>query len=376
MVGIEIFTEGMYYNLLDKITGILSYVSQLDITSKKGGDLKEKSITFFNDRKKEVEKIINSGDLKNKFLNHQFLDMYYKLRDLTDEGIGYYYNGLINYNSGGRNFEKFICQVYTEIFGEEFTEDDNTPFVLTFNDDRYFWVEPSYNIIGISNLHKSSLLSLPDLYHEIGHIIYGLPNVKETIIGDFPSFVKRKYQRVFNTIRNIDDKSKQEVREGQNLWNSDWLEEYCCDLLATYLAGESYAYANLKLSCFEDNNPFSYSYSHPSNDSRTKIIIMLLNKMGRDTSNISDIWKNYLSNQRSTQKHPYYSYLFYEDLLEELTNQFIKNIDKINLLSFIEQKREDKNPISKILNDAWHKILSNPSSYSEWEITTVNNLMQ
>lgn len=47
----------------------------------------------------------------------------------------------------------------------------------------HYWVHPQYEIIAVPTGEEKSLLNLPDLYHETGHLIY--KQHEEDLLGTF-----------------------------------------------------------------------------------------------------------------------------------------------------------------------------------------------
>ncbi len=89
---------------------------------------------------------------------------------------------------------------------------------------------------------EHSLLNLPDMYHEIGHLLHsmfgGISCETSGIIID-KHFAKE-------IVRVQDDGTaaqlfKEKLEEAKYLWEASWLEEFTCDLVGTYMTGASYA---------------------------------------------------------------------------------------------------------------------------------------
>jgi hypothetical protein len=79
----------------------------------------------------------------------------------------YRYQVILKYGKAESYLNKKIKLIYDEIKCLQ-----SVPLVTTINNsDEYYWVHPQYEIIAVPTGEEKSLLNLPDLYHEIGHLI-------------------------------------------------------------------------------------------------------------------------------------------------------------------------------------------------------------
>jgi len=218
---------------------------------------------------------------------------------------------------------------------------------------------------------------LPDLFHEIGHLIF--LQYKQFLIGNIESEISRYYQEeIQRVVDEQRDTSLIDVfREKLARWINGWIEEFTCDLIATFLVGYSYAWTNLKLStlsCGKNKLYTDYS-SHPSDESRMRAVFIMLDKMGfkKETNNVVQSWKGFLNSVQNV-KPPYYNFIFPNVLIENLVINVLKGCNDIGLINFIEQANNIDNPISKILNDAWNKLLTQADSFEKWEKEIISKI--
>ena len=157
------------------------------------------------------------------------------------------------------------------------------PIVSTIsNHDYYYWAVPYFEIIALPSGEEHSLLNLPDMYHEIGHLLHSMFGGKSC---ELSAIAIDKYFAK-EVVRVIDDGTAAHFQEtlelAKYLWQSSWLEEFTCDLVGTYMTGAAYAWTNLKLLSTGHGSTkiFEYSQSHPADEARMRIIILMLEKLG------------------------------------------------------------------------------------------------
>ncbi|KMQ69208.1 hypothetical protein ACM39_03645 [Chryseobacterium sp. FH2] len=144
----------------------------------------------------------------------------------------------------------------------------------TSNHHLYYWTIPQYDIIFLPVGEEQILLNLPDMYHEIGHLLYAMFGGKSCEISAV------EIDRYFMGIKH---KNKEiEIKKINFLWCKKWIEEFTCDLTATYMIGPAYAWTHLKLLSneFGKTDIYKPSSSHPSDKARMRIIILMMDKLG------------------------------------------------------------------------------------------------
>ena len=355
------FIKAIFFDLTGRIEKMQENLASANIS-------KEVDTAFLNETRQlllglnnDITLLVESGDLEIEALASNNVIKYNTLYEalLTIELFRYLI--IINYGKAEEYFKKKIKRIYREINCLQ-----NPPLVTTIsNSESYYWALPSYDIIAVPTGEEQSLLNLPDLYHEMGHLIYNqyAQFLKGSIEQSLTKYYNTEIQRVVNEQRAAWLITF--FREKLNYWI-----EFTCDLIAVYLVGPAYAWTNLKLTTLSSgqNQIFIDSPSHPSDESRMRIIFFLLEKMGhtQELTEIKKSWEAFLSATANVVP-PNYQSIFPQTFLEELAENVYAGCKAIDLKSYKEQVDEHGIPVSKILNDAWEQLFANPSAFHQWE---------
>lgn len=106
-----------------------------------------------------------------------------------------------------------------------------------------------------------------------------------------------------------------------------------------------------------------------------RTIFIMLKQIGltKELKDLRDSWNTFL-NLIEAPIPDNYNYFFPDSLIKELTKNVYEGCLNIGLASYTEQLQEQANPISKILNDAWHQLRSNPQNYANWEKSVISKI--
>ncbi len=360
------FIKAIFFDLTGRIEKMQENLASANIS-------KEVDTAFLNETRQlllglnnDITLLVESGDLEIEALASNNVIKYNTLYEalLTIELFRYLI--IINYGKAEEYFKKKIKRIYREINCLQ-----NPPLVTTIsNSESYYWALPSYDIIAVPTGEEQSLLNLPDLYHEMGHLIYN--QYAQFLKGSIEQYLTKYYNTEIQRVVN-EQRAAWLItffREKLNYWIESWIMEFTCDLIAVYLVGPAYAWTNLKLTTLSSgqNQIFIDSPSHPSDESRMRIIFFLLEKMGhtQELTEIKKSWEAFLSATANVVP-PNYQSIFPQTFLEELAENVYAGCKAIDLKSYKEQVDEHGIPVSKILNDAWEQLFANPSAFHQWE---------
>ncbi len=361
-----LFVKGIFYDQSNRVAKMLSDLNDPGVNQEIDKSFLDKTVEMLEVLNAEIQVLINSGDLDIEPLAQYNIIRYntFHERLLTIELFRYLV--IINYGTPEEYFKKKINRIYTEINCLQ-----KQPIVTTIsNSENYYWALPTYDIIAVPTGEERNLLNLPDLYHEMGHLIYNQyePYLKDRIEMDINAFYNDEIHRVVDEQRDL--RLISFYRDKNSRWINGWIMEFTCDFIATYLVGPAYAWTNLKLTTLSSGKDGIYedSQSHPSDESRMRGIFHML-KMMRHSSKVAEIetsWQEFL-NATSNPIPSNYSFIFPKILIEKLATNVFAGCQTIDLRIYSSQVEKFGNPISKILNDAWHELFNNPSNFSRWE---------
>jgi len=268
------FIKAIFFDLTGRIEKMQVNLASASLSNEVDQVFLEETKQLLNGLNVDITTLINSGDLDIEALSSNNVIKYNTLHEalLTIELFRYLI--IINYGEAEEYFKKKIKRIYTEINCLQ-----NPPLITTIsNSESYYWALPSYDIIAVPTGEEQSLLNLPDLYHEMGHLIYNqyAQYLKGTIEQSLTKYYNAEIQRVVHEQRAASLITF--FREKLNHWIESWIMEFTCDLIAVYLVGPAYAWTNLKLTTLSSGKDqiFIDSPSHPSDEARMRAIFYLL----------------------------------------------------------------------------------------------------
>ncbi len=368
------FVIGIHFDLTSRVNKMLSKLKAGGFDADIPDDFLEKTISLLEGLLNDIENVVSSGDLEIEFLTSNNLIRYNTFHQRFQQIELYRYRVIVSYGKPEKYFNNKIKRIYDEINNLQ-----SPPLITTIsNSEDYYWAHPWYEIIALPFGEEESLLNLPDIYHEIGHLIY--KQYSNSLIASIEDQIKNYYQEQRQMV--LDHNKSPELisvfNELESNWLSGWLEEFTCDVIATYLVGEAYVWTNMKITAISgaDNAIYQPSISHPSDESRNRAIILalrFLNFDGIDVDSIQISWDDFLA-QMSNDEPLYYSYYFPNDILNVLVSKVIEGCRDILLIDYQAQSLADITPISIYLNQAWKLNRENPDLFSDWESEKIKEI--
>lgn len=361
-----LFIKGIFYDQASRITKMLFDLTSEEISKEMDKLFLDKTVQMLEELKSDIQFLLNSGDLDVHALSNYNIIKYNTFHERLLMIELFRYLVIINYGKPEQYFKKKINRIYTEVNCLQ-----KQPIVTTIsNSENYYWALPTYDIIAVPTGEERNLLNLPDLYHEMGHLIFNQYEtyLKGKIELNINQFYQAEIQRVVDEDR--DPKLISIFRDKSSRWISGWVMEFTCDFIATYLVGSAYAWTNLKLTTLSSGKDRIYTDipSHPSDEARMRGIFFTLRLMGHDAEvvEIENNWNEFL-NATNNPIPANYNLLFPQILIEQLANNVFTGCQTIDLRIYNEQLTKFGNPISKILNDAWQELFNNPDNFHTWE---------
>ena len=369
------FINGIFHELSGRVQKMLEDLHGRQSTSEVPKPFFQKTLSLLSELSKDVIAILISQDLTYEEFASNHLIKYNTLHERFLAIELYRYQAIVHYNKSEKYFNALIARIYEEVNCLQ-----SAPLVACIsNSDNYYWVYPIYDIIAVPFGEEKNLLNLPDIFHEIGHLLCG----QYIVFFKGQGKIDKALEEYFTVeIRNIElenrDKSRiPELKKTFEYWKDSWIEEFICDLVATYLTGPAYAWTNFKIASISnsDKGIFSFSSEHPSDERRMYAIIKMLEKMGykHEVETLKSSWQNFLVICTNT-RNPLYNLFLPVDIIDKLVDTVIDACNNIALVSCVEQSKNNGDPVSKLLNQAWIENLTQPKTFSDWEHAQIKGL--
>ncbi len=260
-----------------------------------------------------------------------------------------------------------------------------------------FYTHPDFNLIYSNFLEDESLLACPDFFHELGHLFFDCCGKKET----FESFLQSLQQYIKRLKRSNPfsfyshalwshfsgelSAEEQSFNMLEKTWEKHYLEEFACDMFATYLVGPAFGWTHLRLLLSDKSHlyypGFGQGSSHPANEARMRGILLVLEKLEDDSAlgiDLSQQWDEYrrmiqgvISNDGPNER---YALCYDDQLLEHLVDTVINCCEDNELVPYYNQPQKEQTNIASLMQMAWERFLDDPETYDQWETNMVDNL--
>lgn len=240
----------------------------------------------------------------------------------------------------------------------------------------YFFVRQDLDVIYMPRLESYFLLHLPDLYHEIGHVL--LKQVHHVLWEDFPRRVQEHFGRehLRGTLQNDPLASTGTYLYLADSWVNRWLIEFTCDIFATYSCGPAYGWSHMHLCASKGEVESIYHPSagedalHPADEARWRVIAHALGDMGfeAEAQEIERRWRSLvrsLGESEPTNFHIAYPMNVLEDMQRQI-QRGLMSLD-VTLYQTSSQGNGCEQRLSDLLNQAWTKFWQDPVKYADWE---------
>jgi hypothetical protein len=367
------FIKGLYHDFDCRVIRMIAILNGKTYHDDIQKSFVPNTIGYLEDLREVLQEKINNGDLEIETLAFNNMSEYNELNEFFQTIELARFEVITNYGAPEIYFNRKIVRIYDEIRHLSIP-----PILATIsNSESYYWVHPVFEVIGLPYGEENNLLNVPDLYHEIGHLIF----------KQYPDLVKDKISPVLDVYfkeqidRSYDEKTSDHYvpffNAKKKRWEESWIEEFSCDMIGTYLCGPAFGYANMKMAAINDGTKDVYtdSYSHPSDESRMRAVFFMLKKTGHESEfqKVKTSWEEFLSHTHNT-KHPDYKFIYPDNVLSALADVVFDYCKGIDLSQYSEQIKVHGNPVSKIVNDVWNELLDSPTSFEAFQKKMVQEI--
>lgn len=366
---IEQIDRGLYLKKL--IPHPLTY-SELESLAERCGNIIDKNIEYLMYLLKELEKR-NEDDLRDILRGFRMCKREIELVESYGIPALYYVTEEIGY------LNKLIFKIHQEI------NLPLTPPSVACISTSYYYFHPFTNVIFMPLGESNFLLHLPDVFHEIGHEVFynkeselRLKKINDSYleaVNELTNFYRELLTRKMR--ETGPEEIPRKIVHIHSQWKEYWIEEFFCDLFACYTLGPAYAWSHLHLAIKNTEDAYSLSKKHPSDDSRMKMLVIGLNKLGfkEETSVLLSKWSEmpFIANIEPVVE---YQYAYPTNLMEKIANLFLKGLRETGFQVLSPNKLENlkQHSIVKLLNQAWKIFWENPTIFRKWEEEEIKKL--
>lgn len=258
------------------------------------------------------------------------------------------------------------------------------PPTVTCLSHEYFSINTSLRLLEVPLAESDFLLHLPDLYHEIAHLLISTRNNPkisryQSEYGKFLALVSKHFEdeRIANKkLTGPREYMEQALIYFEYFWIRGWANEIFSDLFAIYTLGPAYAWSHFHLTAERGGDPYDIQVpgfmSHPPDQARMETMLIGLNLLNlKDQAvKIQKMWDEFIT-ATGTKPTPMYRRACPLELLEHAA---IHALEGTKLIGCHIIQKNTSSMIHDMLNNAWEKFWSNPATYHEWERGCINSL--
>jgi hypothetical protein len=242
---------------------------------------------------------------------------------------------------------------------------------------QYYWTFPEYSVIAVPAGEAESLLGLADLCHELGHM---LMNTHETsLLGTFPAILAAH-------VTNEEARMISEQRPPRYIadylahfrhWDEDWILEFACDMVGTYLAGPAFGFQHVRLCAGWAENAYyptlGQAAEHPADFARLEGIVAVIEMLNdpADAEAVREMWSRYTSVQGDVEPADYAT-CYPMALIRELAQVVVAGCRTLSIKSYQEAAATD---IIRVMIDAWDHFRADPDGHGAYEDAALRELI-
>jgi hypothetical protein len=245
------------------------------------------------------------------------------------------------------------------------------PLVGGFS-SQYYWTMAPFGIICVPAAEESTLLGLPDLCHELGHILLLQEEQRFTqqFLVELAAYVVDEQRRVVAGQRA----SQYTALYAQLLaqWRDQWLREFVCDMIATYLVGPAFGWQHIRLCAGGTRSAYRPAFGetaeHPADEARLRGVVAVLGCLGLGGAGreIETLWADYLR-LTGERRPPDYDRCYPDRLIQSLAVQTVAGCRAVGLRSIDQVANPHGDDIMGLIGEAWQRFLAEPGPYLQWE---------
>jgi hypothetical protein len=269
---------------------------------------------------------------------------------------------------------------YSYRFAKLFCEQIQYPYdppLVNAHSNVYYSSLAAVNMVSVPLSDDKHLLSTPDFVHELGHIVFA--HVWKDFTQRFMEYFQPYVEE--GKAKAADRAAPQVYQDHFDLLETSWdryVQEFFCDVFATYLVGPAYGWSHIRLVLSTQDElyhpTFGETGTHPADEARMRVILASLAEMGADTEaeQIREKW-GALTSIFVDKPDGEYAICYPDDILLKLSRQVLRLCRGLDLMPFFDQPK-DANNLPSLMQEAWEQFHRDPDSYPRWEAANTEAL--
>ena len=221
------------------------------------------------------------------------------------------------------------------------------------------------------------VLTWPDLYHEIAHIVVARdPNSVLVPCEDMTiSFFQGQFLEA--QAKNWPTASIELLTESMNDWLDGWLLEFCCDMIAAYCAGPAFGWCNWRLCSsrgLDSVEVYGGNPTHPADLARAQAVDVVLHQTGcgdESRAVLRDL--DHLIEVSPSEPLEGFELVYPMALIEGIAKTVINYCERSPLRGFIRGTR--RSGPTQDIHDAWIAFREAPDQFATRERTLSRELL-
>jgi hypothetical protein len=362
---VEAFLRGLLHDLAQRCALLRSRVAAIPADP----DVRDHALLAYQiveHVRRDVAQLVKDPSLGVPVLLRNHLHLYKRWNELASFVESYTLPYIERYAEADRRLTSLCRRL-----AEQVRWPTPLPLIAAFS-NQYYWTMPDLNLICAPATEGMTLLGLPDLCHELGHILL---HYEATFTGDFvrdlAAYIAHEQRRVAAQQRPPEYQRLYNLLFAQ--WHDAWLREFVADMVATYLMGAAFGWQHVRLCAGRSQGAYhpalGEAAEHPADEARLRGILAVLELMGAQEvrDGIDGLWHDYLAVSGET-KPTDYEVCYPQRLIESLARHTVEGCRALGLRGFDQLVAPLKaDDIPSLLSEAWQRFLADPQAYVDWE---------
>jgi hypothetical protein len=245
--------------------------------------------------------------------------------------------------------------------------------VVVASSTQYYWTLPYFALISVPAGEAGSLLGLPDLGHELGHLL--LVTHRDTLLADAEREITDDFASAIHDATSHAAPHIGGLAVAATQWRNEWLTEFACDVIATYLFGVAFALQHIRL-CALFGDPLwspglGQEAAHPADEARLAVAAASLRNLGvdEDAELAEETWAAFAA-ATNDSKPPAYDLCYPRALLSRVAEHVVAGCQRLGMRP-LDLGSAD---VAAVIAEAWQRFNADPVAYGAWEGHALKNL--